>query len=89
MKAGEENGEEAEPLRNGAESISEGEGGDANSGSTDSSGDGTTFPFKAGTWASDSLGLSLSSCAVLRKCLHRDSLMTEAHHRGRFTGQIP
>lgn len=50
VKAGEENGEEAEPLRNGAESISEGEGGDANSGSTDSSGDGTTFPFKAESW---------------------------------------
>ncbi|XP_059111229.1 eukaryotic translation initiation factor 4 gamma 3 isoform X6 [Peromyscus eremicus] len=50
VKAGEENGEEAEPLRNGAESISEGEGGDANSGSTDSSGDGITFPFKAESW---------------------------------------
>ncbi|XP_076421611.1 eukaryotic translation initiation factor 4 gamma 3 isoform X25 [Peromyscus maniculatus bairdii] len=50
VKAGEENGEEAEPLRNGAESISEGEGGDAHSGSTDSSGDGTTFPFKAESW---------------------------------------
>ncbi|CAH7440142.1 Eif4g3 [Phodopus roborovskii] len=49
-KAGEENGEEAEPLRNGAESTSEGEGGDANSGSTDSSGDGITFPFKAESW---------------------------------------
>ncbi|XP_052573636.1 eukaryotic translation initiation factor 4 gamma 3 isoform X23 [Peromyscus californicus insignis] len=50
VKTGEENGEEAEPLRNGAESISEGEGGDANSGSTDSSGDGLTFPFKAESW---------------------------------------
>ncbi|XP_028731188.1 eukaryotic translation initiation factor 4 gamma 3 isoform X20 [Peromyscus leucopus] len=50
VKAGEENDEEAEPLRNGAESISEGEGGDANSGSTDSSGDGSTFPFKAESW---------------------------------------
>ncbi|XP_040612230.1 eukaryotic translation initiation factor 4 gamma 3 isoform X11 [Mesocricetus auratus] len=50
VKAGEENGEEAEPLRNGAESTSEGEGGDANSGSTDSSGDGITFPFKAESW---------------------------------------
>ncbi|XP_036032942.1 eukaryotic translation initiation factor 4 gamma 3 isoform X4 [Onychomys torridus] len=50
VKAGEENGEEAEPLRNGAESISEGEGGDATSGSTDSSGDGIPFPFKAESW---------------------------------------
>lgn len=48
MKAVEENGEEAEPVRNGAESISEGEGVDVNSGSTDSSGDGITFPFKPG-----------------------------------------
>lgn len=48
MQAEEENGEAAEPVRNGAESTSEGEGGDANSGSTDSSGDGVTFPFKAG-----------------------------------------
>lgn len=51
VKAGEENGEEVEPLRNGAESPSEGEGGDANSGSTDSSGDGIPFPFKAGKLA--------------------------------------
>ncbi|XP_057641380.1 eukaryotic translation initiation factor 4 gamma 3 isoform X12 [Chionomys nivalis] len=50
VKAGEQNGEEAEPLRNGAESTSEGEGGDANSGSTDSSGDGITLPFKAESW---------------------------------------
>ncbi|KAL1776948.1 eukaryotic translation initiation factor 4 gamma 3 isoform X1 [Sigmodon hispidus] len=50
VKAGEEDGEEAEPLRNGAECTSEGEGGDANSGSTDSSGDGITFPFKAESW---------------------------------------
>ncbi|XP_035295385.1 eukaryotic translation initiation factor 4 gamma 3 isoform X5 [Cricetulus griseus] len=50
VKAGEENGEEVEPLRNGAESPSEGEGGDANSGSTDSSGDGIPFPFKAESW---------------------------------------
>lgn len=57
VKAGEENGEEAEPLRNGAESTSEGEGGDANSGSTDSSGDGITLPFKAGK-------LSLASCVL-------------------------
>ncbi|XP_075407924.1 eukaryotic translation initiation factor 4 gamma 3 isoform X8 [Tenrec ecaudatus] len=50
MKAVEENGEEAEPVRNGAESISEGEGIDTNSGSTDSSGDGNTFPFKPESW---------------------------------------
>ncbi|XP_063091739.1 eukaryotic translation initiation factor 4 gamma 3 isoform X2 [Cavia porcellus] len=50
MKAVEENGEEAEPVRNGAESISEGEGVDVNSGSTDSSGDGITFPFKPESW---------------------------------------
>ncbi|XP_055466841.1 eukaryotic translation initiation factor 4 gamma 3 isoform X5 [Psammomys obesus] len=50
VKAGEENGEEAESLRSGAESASEGEGGDANSGSTDSSGDGGTLPFKAESW---------------------------------------
>lgn len=48
VKAVEENGEEAEPVRNGAESVSEGEGIDANSGSTDSSGEGVTFPFKPG-----------------------------------------
>ncbi|XP_070366903.1 eukaryotic translation initiation factor 4 gamma 3 isoform X22 [Equus asinus] len=50
VKAGEENGEEAEPVRNGAESVSEGEGIDANSGSTDSSGDGVPFPFKPESW---------------------------------------
>ncbi|XP_063575814.1 eukaryotic translation initiation factor 4 gamma 3 isoform X33 [Pongo abelii] len=50
VKAVEENGEEAEPVRNGAESASEGEGIDANSGSTDSSGDGVTFPFKPESW---------------------------------------
>ncbi|XP_012577740.1 PREDICTED: eukaryotic translation initiation factor 4 gamma 3 isoform X4 [Condylura cristata] len=48
-KALEENGE-AEPVRNGAESVSEGEGVDANSGSTDSSGEGLTFPFKPESW---------------------------------------
>lgn len=48
VKAVEENGEEAEPIRNGAESVSEGEGIDANSGSTDSCGEGVTFPFKPG-----------------------------------------
>ncbi|XP_077007076.1 eukaryotic translation initiation factor 4 gamma 3 isoform X6 [Tamandua tetradactyla] len=50
VKAVEENGEEAEPVRNGADSVSEGEGIDANSGSTDSSGDGVTFPFKPESW---------------------------------------
>nr|XP_045005061.1 eukaryotic translation initiation factor 4 gamma 3 isoform X28 [Jaculus jaculus] len=50
MTAGDENGEEAEPIRNGAESISEGEGADASLGSTDSTGDGVTFPFKPGSW---------------------------------------
>ncbi|XP_036207901.1 eukaryotic translation initiation factor 4 gamma 3 isoform X7 [Myotis myotis] len=50
VKAVEENGEEAEPVRNGAESVSESEGIDANSGSTDSSGEGVTFPFKPESW---------------------------------------
>uniref|UniRef100_A0A8C3WIG0 Eukaryotic translation initiation factor 4 gamma 3 n=1 Tax=Catagonus wagneri TaxID=51154 RepID=A0A8C3WIG0_9CETA len=50
VKAVEENGEEADPVRNGAESVSEGEGVDANSGSTDSSGEGVTFPFKSESW---------------------------------------
>uniref|UniRef100_A0A8I3W9Q8 Eukaryotic translation initiation factor 4 gamma 3 n=1 Tax=Callithrix jacchus TaxID=9483 RepID=A0A8I3W9Q8_CALJA len=50
VKAVEENGEEAEPVRNGAESVSESEGIDANSGSTDSSGDGVMFPFKPESW---------------------------------------
>uniref|UniRef100_G3VM79 Eukaryotic translation initiation factor 4 gamma 3 n=1 Tax=Sarcophilus harrisii TaxID=9305 RepID=G3VM79_SARHA len=50
-KAVEENGEqESEPVRNGAESASEGEGVDANSGSPDSSGDGVAFPLKPEPW---------------------------------------
>ncbi|XP_043846607.1 eukaryotic translation initiation factor 4 gamma 3 isoform X6 [Dromiciops gliroides] len=50
-KAVEENGEqENEPVRNGAESASEGEGVDANSGSPDSSGDGVAFPLKPESW---------------------------------------
>ncbi|XP_027626390.1 eukaryotic translation initiation factor 4 gamma 3 isoform X2 [Tupaia chinensis] len=49
-KTVEENGEDTEPVRNGAESVSEGEGIDANSGSTDSSGDGVTFSFKPESW---------------------------------------
>uniref|UniRef100_A0A8B9TKE9 Eukaryotic translation initiation factor 4 gamma 3 n=1 Tax=Anas platyrhynchos TaxID=8839 RepID=A0A8B9TKE9_ANAPL len=47
VKPVEENGEqEAEPVRNGAESVSEGEGTDANSGCTESSSEGllVTFP---------------------------------------------
>ncbi|XP_055978546.1 eukaryotic translation initiation factor 4 gamma 3 isoform X20 [Sorex fumeus] len=50
VKAVEENGEEAEPVHNGAESVSESEGIDANSGSTDSSGEGVVFPFKPDSW---------------------------------------
>nr|XP_023407727.1 eukaryotic translation initiation factor 4 gamma 3 isoform X10 [Loxodonta africana] len=50
VKSMEENGEEAEPVRNGSESVSEGEGIDVNSGSTDSSGDGGPFPFKPESW---------------------------------------
>ncbi|XP_049627898.1 eukaryotic translation initiation factor 4 gamma 3 isoform X4 [Suncus etruscus] len=50
MKTTEENGDEAEPVHNGAESIFEGEGVDANSGSTDSSGEGVTFTFKPDSW---------------------------------------
>ncbi|KAF6108478.1 eukaryotic translation initiation factor 4 gamma 3 [Phyllostomus discolor] len=50
VKTVEENGEETEPVRNGAESVFEGEGIDANSGSTDSSGEGVTFPFKPESW---------------------------------------
>ncbi|XP_072465277.1 eukaryotic translation initiation factor 4 gamma 3 isoform X10 [Notamacropus eugenii] len=51
VKAVEENGEqEGEPVRNGAESASEGEGGDVNSGSPDSSGDGVAFPLKPEPW---------------------------------------
>lgn len=48
VKTVEENGEEAEPVHNGAESVSEGEAIDANSGYTDSSGEGVTFSFKPG-----------------------------------------
>lgn len=45
----EENGEqEAEPVRNGAESISEGEGTDANSGFTESSSEGPVYQYKPG-----------------------------------------
>jgi hypothetical protein len=58
VKAVEENGEEVEPIHNGAENISEGEGIDANSGSTDSTGDGVTVPFKSGMFISAFLGTS-------------------------------
>ncbi|NXO78898.1 IF4G3 factor, partial [Sitta europaea] len=54
LKAGkpmEENGEqEAEPVRNGAESVSEGEGTDANSGCTESSGEGLVYQYKPEQW---------------------------------------
>ncbi|XP_069893823.1 eukaryotic translation initiation factor 4 gamma 3 isoform X4 [Dipodomys merriami] len=53
VKAMEENGEESEPVRNGAENVSEGEGIDANPSSVDNnpgSADGVTFPFKPESW---------------------------------------
>ncbi|XP_063273540.1 eukaryotic translation initiation factor 4 gamma 3 isoform X6 [Prinia subflava] len=51
VKPVEENGEpEAEPVRNGAESISEGEGTDANSGCTESSGEGPVYQCKPEQW---------------------------------------
>lgn len=71
-KAEEENREEAEPVRNGAESASEGEGGDANSGSTDSSGDGVTFPFKAGKLSPTSCVPSLFLCGLNEMSPHPD-----------------
>ncbi|NXJ71481.1 IF4G3 factor, partial [Rostratula benghalensis] len=47
----EENGEqEAEPVRNGAESVSEGEGTDANSGFTESSSEGPGYQYKPEQW---------------------------------------
>ncbi|KFZ57930.1 Eukaryotic translation initiation factor 4 gamma 3, partial [Antrostomus carolinensis] len=47
----EENGEqEAEPVRNGAESVSEGEGTDANSGCTESSSEGPVYQYKPEQW---------------------------------------
>ncbi|XP_038232479.1 eukaryotic translation initiation factor 4 gamma 3 isoform X37 [Dermochelys coriacea] len=50
-KVVEENGEqEAEPLRNGAECVSESEGADANSGSTESSGEGLVYQNKPEQW---------------------------------------
>ncbi|XP_056363972.1 eukaryotic translation initiation factor 4 gamma 3 isoform X3 [Oenanthe melanoleuca] len=51
VKGVEENGEqEAEPVRNGAESVSEGEGADATSGCTESLGEGPTFQYKPEQW---------------------------------------
>ncbi|NWR72679.1 IF4G3 factor, partial [Centropus unirufus] len=51
VKPVEENGEqEAEPVRNGAESVSEGEGTDANSGPTESSGEAPSFQYKPEQW---------------------------------------
>lgn len=53
----EENGEqEAEPVRNGAEIVSEGEGTDANSGFTESSSEGPVYQYKPG-----------KSCSRLRR----------------------
>ncbi|XP_064326486.1 eukaryotic translation initiation factor 4 gamma 3 isoform X8 [Phalacrocorax carbo] len=47
----EENGEqEAEPVRNGAESVSEGEGTDANSGFTEGSSEGPAYQYKPEQW---------------------------------------
>ncbi|NWR62876.1 IF4G3 factor, partial [Bucorvus abyssinicus] len=47
----EENGEqEAEPVRNGAESVSEGEGTDANSGFAESSSEGPMYQYKPEQW---------------------------------------
>ncbi|XP_038015954.1 eukaryotic translation initiation factor 4 gamma 3 isoform X6 [Motacilla alba alba] len=51
VKAVEENGEqEAEPVRNGAESVSEGEGTDGTSGCTESSGEGPVYQYKPEQW---------------------------------------
>ncbi|NWV74096.1 IF4G3 factor, partial [Dasyornis broadbenti] len=51
VKPVEENGEqEAEPVRNGAESVSEGEGTDANSGCTESSGEAPVYHYKPEQW---------------------------------------
>ncbi|KAM4885919.1 eukaryotic translation initiation factor 4 gamma 3 isoform 4-T4 [Sylvia borin] len=51
VKPMEENGEqETEPVRNGAESVSEGEGTDANSSCTESSGEGLVYQCKPEQW---------------------------------------
>lgn len=60
VKAVEENGEqEAEPVRNGAESVSEGEGTDAASGCTESSGEGPVYQYKPGRSCSVCFSASL------------------------------
>ncbi|KFV52429.1 Eukaryotic translation initiation factor 4 gamma 3, partial [Tyto alba] len=51
VKSVEENGEqEAEPVRNGAESVSEGEGTDANSGFTEGSSERPVYQYKPEQW---------------------------------------
>ncbi|NXA41829.1 IF4G3 factor, partial [Eudromia elegans] len=51
VKAVEENGEQdPEPVRNGAESVSEGEGTEANSGCPESSGEGPVYQYKPEQW---------------------------------------
>ncbi|NXK80232.1 IF4G3 factor, partial [Amazona guildingii] len=51
VKPVEENGEqEVEPIRNGAESVSEGEGTEANSGFTESPGEGPVYQYKPEQW---------------------------------------
>ncbi|XP_077046327.1 eukaryotic translation initiation factor 4 gamma 3 isoform X9 [Agelaius phoeniceus] len=51
VKAVEENGEqEAEPVRNGAESVSEGEGADGTSSCTEGSGEGPLYQYKPEQW---------------------------------------
>ncbi|XP_025906737.1 eukaryotic translation initiation factor 4 gamma 3 [Nothoprocta perdicaria] len=51
VKAVEENGEQdAEPVRNGAESVSEGEGTEANSGFTETSSEGPVYQYKPEQW---------------------------------------
>ncbi|NXD15047.1 IF4G3 factor, partial [Nothocercus nigrocapillus] len=51
VKAVEENGEQdVEPVRNGAESTSEGEGTEANSGFTESSSEGPVYQYKPEQW---------------------------------------
>lgn len=70
----EENGEqEAEPVRNGAESVSEGEGTEANSGFPDSSGEGPVYQYKPGK---SCLGL-LRACLGL--CLPKGKAVCSPH----------
>lgn len=66
VKAVEENGEqEAEPVRNGAESVSEGEGADGTAGCTESSGEGPLYQYKPGR----SCSLCCSACPC-QGCCH-------------------